>query len=423
MIKSIAKKILATLITLGSAGCSQPDNFIQPDNFFQQDSFVDSFSHKFGNFAVKFNTAYKGLYEENEKIGRAAPDNPDKLFRKIMDTAKKSLDIAIFDIEEPSTCHTLIDAQKRGVKVRIITDSDNTGEKNNPDVPRKILEEMKAAGIQIKEDKRSAFMHNKFVIMDDTVVLTGSMNLTSYSMYRDNNNSLMIKSPELAANYKAEFKRLFDQGMLSPNPHEIPYPHVNIEGVDVNVYFSPGGGTKDAVIQALNSAKKSIKFMAFSLTDKDIQQLLLDKVQAGVKVEGIFDGCMISKYSSYFAFVQNKIPVLIDGNQALLHDKAFIIDNKTVITGSYNFSKNAENNNNENTLIIKSSQIAGFYNSEFNRLKHASLFNKNLPPYDNRACSSTDSGNDISINLPDVNNSPKGAPVSINSKVNTNKLR
>lgn len=349
--------------------------------------------------AVKFNNAYKGLFEENEKIARNDPENPDKVFIKLIKEAKKSIDIAIFDIEEPNSCQSILDAHKRGVNVRIITDSDNLNEKRRPSQPRKVIEDFKAAGIPVVDDKRNAFMHHKFVIIDEETVITGSLNLSINSMYRDNNNALRIKSKELAANYKAEFERMFTERKFGPNNHEIPYKQVNIEGAKINLYFSPKGKTMEAILSELKKAKKMIKFMTFSLTDKDIYQTLLDKVRSGVKVEGIFDGCMLSKYSLYQGFVDKKIPVYIDGNQALLHNKVFIIDNRIIITGSYNFSKNAEQNNNENTLIIDSPRLAQYYNVEYGKLKNSSLNNKNIPPYENRTCGSKENGNDDSVTL------------------------
>jgi phosphatidylserine/phosphatidylglycerophosphate/cardiolipin synthase-like enzyme len=349
-----------------------------------------------GDLAVKFNHAYNALYEDNERSGHADPENPDKLFAKQIHAAQRSVDLAIFDIEEPSTCQALIAAAKRGVKVRILTDSDNVYESGSRSAPRLVHQQMRAAGIQIKTDNRTAFMHHKFAIVDQTFVITGSLNLTTYSMFRDNNNSLRIDSPQMAANYQAEFNRMFEQNMLGPNPHHIPYPSVKIDGATVRVLFSPKGGTKNAIIQTLQKARKRIRFMAFSMTDNDIQDVLVKKAHTGVKVEGIFDGCMISQYSVYHSLLTKNIPVLIDGNQALLHSKIMIIDDNTVITGSYNFSRNAEERNNENTLIIASAKVAGFYNKEFERLQFAALNNR-VPPYDNRSCSSTDSGNDTEL--------------------------
>ncbi|MFN4150181.1 MAG: phospholipase D-like domain-containing protein, partial [Candidatus Sericytochromatia bacterium] len=338
---------------------------------------------------------YKGLYEENEKIARKDPNNPDKIFIKIVKNAKKTIDLAIFDIEEPNSVKAIIDAKNRGLQVRIVTDSDNLNDKVNYSQPRPAIEALKQAGIPIVDDKRTAFMHNKFAIIDSETVITGSMNLSVNSMFRDNNNAIKIVSKEIAQNYQEEFNRMFEQKIFGPpGPRNIPFPEVKVGSAVVKTFFSPKGGTREAVLEELRKAKNSIRFTTFSLTDKDTQALLLEKDAAGVLVEGVFDGCMLSKYSSYYEFLKSKMPVYIDGNQALLHNKIFIVDNRTVITGSYNFSNNAENNNNENVIIIKSDKMAKYYRDEFFRLKKASQTNTNLPPYDNRTCGATDNGND-----------------------------
>ncbi|PIQ27555.1 hypothetical protein COW36_16530 [bacterium (Candidatus Blackallbacteria) CG17_big_fil_post_rev_8_21_14_2_50_48_46] len=350
----------------------------------------------FGDLAVKFNNAYHALYADNEIAGHQDPQNPDKIFAKLISEAQKTIDIAIFDLEEPSAAEALIAARKRGVRVRVMTDSDNMSVSGKDGAPRPIHTAMRKVGIQIKGDNRRAFMHHKFMIIDGQHVITGSLNLTPYSMYRDNNNSIKITSPQLAANYQAEFNRLFVKGLLGPNDHQIPYPVVQVDGAVVQTFFSPKGGTKQAIMDALGKARKRIRFMAFSVTDEDLQKLLVKKHRDGVKIEGIFDGCMITQYSVYQDLLTKNIPVMIDGNQALLHSKVFIVDDQVVITGSYNFSKNAEERNNENTLIIRSPKVAQFYLAEFERLKQASLNNR-VPPYDNRSCSSTESGNDTQL--------------------------
>lgn len=395
-VKATIQSGLLAGIALGSllgslSACSGP-GLPQATGLFQS----QSAPLYFGDLAVKFNNAYKALYTENETIGHADPENPDKLFLKLIDEAQHTVDLAIFDLEEPSAANALLAARKRGVKVRIVTDSDNMAEKGNSRVPRQIHVAMQKAGIPIKGDNRRPFMHNKFMIIDGETVVTGSLNLTPYSMYRDNNNSLRIRSKQLAANYQAEFDRLFTQELFGSNPHQIPYPVVQVDGASIQTFFSPRGGTKQAILDTLSKAGKSIRLMAFSITDEDVQKLLVKKHREGVKVEGIFDGCMISQYSIYEDLLTKNIPVMIDGNQALLHSKVFVVDGQVVITGSYNFSKNAEERNNENTLIIRSPKVAGFYNAEFERLKRASQTNK-VPPYDNRTCSSTESGNDTQI--------------------------
>lgn len=379
------------------ASCLSPE----PVPMFPPPAQFQTLANYHGDIAVKFNNAYQDLYTKNEAIGLADPENPDKLFTKIMNEAQKTLDIAIFDIEDESACNALIRARKRGVRVRIVTDSDNLGEHGNPAKPRLVLAMMKKAGIQIRADNRNALMHHKFAIMDQHTVITGSLNLTHNSLYRDNNNSLKVTSPELAALYQDEFNRMFVKGEFGPRPSlTVQANAFKIDGSQVKVYFSPRGGAKEAVMAELAKAKANIRFMVFSLTDDDIQQLLLKKFKTGVKIEGIFDGCMISQYSIFHDLITKNIPVLIDGNQALLHSKVFIIDGKTVITGSYNFSKNAELRNNENTLIIYSAKVSSFYQQEFERLKKSSLTHKELPPYDNRACSGRDSGSGNDTDLP-----------------------
>ena len=351
---------------------------------------------------VKFNNTYKGLYKENEKIARADPNNPDKLFVKLIDTAKKTLDICVFDIEEETAYKSIIKAHKRGVKVRVITDSDNLNDKVRPSQPRQAIEDMKKAGITVVDDVRTALMHHKFAVIDEEIVLTGSLNLTVNSLFRDNNNALRIVSKELAQSYTYEFERMFVQKVFNAEGRQVPFPQVKVAGADIKLYFSPRGGTRQAVIDELKKAKKSIYFMTFSLTDKETIDLLLEKHKNGVKVEGIFDGCMISKYSGFLTLIKKELPVYLDGNQALLHNKVFIIDDSIIITGSYNFSKNAEDNNNENTLVINSPRLAKDYFDEFKKLKYAAKVHTNLPPYDNRTCGSKDNGNDDTSNLKNV---------------------
>ena len=259
-------------------------------------------------------------------------------------------------------------------------------DKHDPTKPRQSIGALNAAGIPIRDDKQAGLMHNKFMIVDNATVWTGSLNLTTSSVYHHNNNSVMIKSPQLAANFNAEFSRLFDQGMFMPNPHPVPNPVVNVSGIQIQTYFSPGGGAMDAMHAELSRATKSIRFMAFSMTDKEVTNIVLQKKAAGVKVEGVFDTCLIPQYSIYWDLKKAGVLVLGDGNQALMHHKVMIVDDETVITGSFNFSKSAQNKNQENMLIIKSPLIAKQYIDEYLRIRTAAFDNKNLPPYDHPAC-------------------------------------
>lgn len=337
-------------------------------------------------FLAMFNNAYRGLISENEPIGRGDAKNVDKYFIGLIDSAQKTLDGAFYDIDDPAAVAAFVRAKQRGVQVRLVTETDSLVDKHDPTKPRAAIGQLTSAGIPIRDDKRQGLMHNKFMVVDNTTVWTGSLNLTTSSIYQHNNNSVMIKSPQLAANFNAEFSRLFDQGLYGPNPHQIPNPVVNVSGIQIQTFFSPGGGAMDAMHAALSQATKSIKFMAFSMTDKEVTNIFLQKKAAGVKIEGVFDNCLIPQYSIFYDLKKAGILALGDGNQALMHHKVMIIDDETVITGSFNFSKSAQNNNNENMLIIKSPAIAKQFSDEYYRIRTAAFDNKNLPPYDHPAC-------------------------------------
>ncbi|MCX6711719.1 MAG: phospholipase D-like domain-containing protein [Candidatus Woesearchaeota archaeon] len=136
----------------------------------------------------------------------------------------------------------------------------------------------------------------------------------------------------------------------------------------VNVYFCPEDNCKEHVMEVINSANSSVLFMTYSFTDNDIGDLLIKKYQEGVKVKGIFERSQESKYSEYNKLKNNKIDVKFDKNEYYMHNKIFVIDEKIVITGSYNPTRNGDENNNENLVIIYDEKIAKQYVDEFNKL-------------------------------------------------------
>jgi phosphatidylserine/phosphatidylglycerophosphate/cardiolipin synthase-like enzyme len=125
------------------------------------------------------------------------------------------------------------------------------------------------------------------------------------------------------------------------------------------VYFSPHGGCTDAVIRELNKAKSTILVQAYSFTSAPIAKALLSAHKRGVKVEVILDKSQrTQKYSSATFLFNAGIPVKIDAQHAIAHNKVMVIDGETVITGSFNFTKAAEENNAENLLVIHDRKLA-----------------------------------------------------------------
>jgi phosphatidylserine/phosphatidylglycerophosphate/cardiolipin synthase-like enzyme len=128
------------------------------------------------------------------------------------------------------------------------------------------------------------------------------------------------------------------------------------------VYFSPRGGCTDAIIKELNNAKSTILVQAYSFTSAPIAKSLLNAHKRGVKVEVILDKSQkTQKYSSATFLFNQGIPVKIDVQHAIAHNKVMIIDGETVITGSFNFTKAAEESNAENLLVIRDKKLALLY--------------------------------------------------------------
>jgi len=128
------------------------------------------------------------------------------------------------------------------------------------------------------------------------------------------------------------------------------------------VYFSPHGGCTEAIIRELNKAKTTVLVQAYSFTSAPIAKALLSAHKRGVKVEVILDKSQRTDQYSSATFVYNQgIPVKIDAQHAIAHNKVMIIDGEAVITGSFNFTKAAEGNNAENLLVIRDKKLADRY--------------------------------------------------------------
>jgi phosphatidylserine/phosphatidylglycerophosphate/cardiolipin synthase-like enzyme len=128
------------------------------------------------------------------------------------------------------------------------------------------------------------------------------------------------------------------------------------------VYFSPTGGATTAICRAMSTAKSSILVQAYSFTSAPIAEALVKAHKRGINVHVILDKSQkTQKYSSADFLANSGIPTRIDDAHAIAHNKVMIIDNEIVITGSFNFTKAAEDKNAENLLIIHSRQVADQY--------------------------------------------------------------
>ncbi len=291
----------------------------------------------------------------------------DKGFEEFIRSARFSVDMAIYQLDLPAIVQALIDVSRKGVRVRIVTDIDDV--LNNPGENRAFLE-LERNGIPVVGGNTSGIMHNKFVVVDGQAVWTGSWNFTLNDTTRYDNNAIIIRSPELARNYQVTFNKMFEEKKFgSARKPGGTTPRLIVNGVPVENYFAPEDGVGAKITEKLREATSSIYFMAFSFTDDRMGKVLREKAREGVAVQGVFETTgSQTKYSEFGALLRAGIDVRQDGNPYLMHHKVFIIDERIVVTGSFNFSASADESNDENIVILEDPAIARAFLAEFRRV-------------------------------------------------------
>jgi len=301
------------------------------------------------------------------KIKKTGVVNPQEGLISAIKNSEKSFYGAFYDISSAKIADELIAAHNRGVDVKLVTENDTfSGE-----AIIKILE----SGIPIAADTGSGLMHNKFAVIDGSSVFTGSYNTTENCTWKNNNNALLIRSPELAMIYSSEFSEMFDSGIFGNKNEEGAFAgfqknyFVKLDDMNINVYFAPEDNVEKIINGRIEKAEKSIRFMQFSFTSDKTGELIIKKFKEGIIVEGVFEKKgSDTEYSEYTKMKIEDLPVRLDTNKAVMHHKVIIIDDYRVITGSFNISKNANSKNDENIIIIDSRELASRYIEEFKRI-------------------------------------------------------
>lgn len=281
-----------------------------------------------------------------------------------IDAARLSIDVAAYSLSLNSVRNALIHAHERGATVRVVMESSNMDRSD----PQRLIE----AGIPVIGDERDGLMHDKFMVIDKADVWMGSMNFTDGGAYDDNNNLMRIRSPKIAENYTKEFEEMFiDDKFGEDIVPETPNPTITIDETRINTYFSPDDGVLAALVPVLESARESIYFLAYSFTSNQLGDIVRQKAEAGLTVEGVMDDEQVrsNEGTEFDPFRQAGLDVRLDGIDGLMHHKVFIVDQKIVAFGSYNFSQNAESRNDENLLIVYNPVIAEQFLFEFQRVQ------------------------------------------------------
>lgn len=277
-------------------------------------------------------------------------------FLETINGTNKSVYCAFFDLDYKPLIEILENLSIHGKDVKLVIDFDNKKPLIN-------------STLDIVFDTKRSYMHNKFCIIDNVTVVTGSLNPTRNGFELNNNNYIIINSQEISNVYQKEFFELYN-GIFSGGDKSSNNYFENND-TSIEIFFCPEDCDKgtDMIIEIINNANSSIDFMTFSFTHTRIANALVKKQNQNISIRGIFESTGTgSQYSKYKLFSYQGIFVRKDSNKGAMHHKVFIIDNNTIITGSFNPSANAENENDENIIIIKNVKTTKSYLDEFERV-------------------------------------------------------
>ena len=148
------------------------------------------------------------------------------------------------------------------------------------------------------------------------------------------------------------------------------------------VYFSLSDNPQKAIIKNINQAEAFINIAMYIFTDREIALPLAKAQERGVKVRVYLDKDQVDdQYSQSRLLVQKGIKVRISTNNYIMHNKFAIIDNRLLLTGSYNWTFSANNRNDENLMVIDDPEIIAIFQNQFVNLwtnKYSSARTKEL---------------------------------------------
>ncbi len=360
----------------------------------------------------KITVYFTGTIDSSKALPGNFANALDNLEQRAIDAiagAAKSVDIAAYELKSPAVVQALCKTKERGVRVRIVTDN----EANKSELWESNRKILKRYGVPILDDEgwplmknrkkllpgNSSQMHDKFIIVDGKEVLTGSYNFSPTGLI-SMQNLVVLRSSAAAKSYTEEFEVMWGGSGEVPDTTSAKF-HQYKTGLKtsselvpkkISVFFAPMNKekTRRNFLQLIADtitieAKHDIKICAFSFSeDIEISAAIQEKFEKeNIDVMGVFDNSLArGDWTLYNAMTQNKKSkrpwniaakafMAFEDND--LHHKYILIDAENpdkndvpiVITGSFNFSKNANEKNDDNFLIIRDREIVNQYLQEF----------------------------------------------------------
>ena len=286
---------------------------------------------------------------------------PERMI-SLIENARKRIFCAFYSFTLEPVAEALLDAHRRGVEVRLVMDDSCAAASDSA------ADRFRELGLLKTDLAPGDFMHNKFMVIDGQITWTGSYNPGETGSYRDDNNVIVIASAGVAANFEKEFEEMWEGRFGSSSPGPTRNPRVRLNRVLVENYFAPEDPCARRLIEAIAGAKESIHFALFCFTLDPVAEALIRRENDGIEIRGVMERGQNSPWCCFRMLEDAGIEVRWDNNLYYLHHKFFVIDGKTVITGSFNPSRHARLANDENLLVIHHRAVARKYLREFARL-------------------------------------------------------
>jgi len=283
------------------------------------------------NFKRQTSNSTNDLYFSNQEI-RTFTEN-------FIYSTKEALDICVYSISDPNILFYLEQLIKKGIKVRIITENSNL----------KFVESFLDYDIQLFSDDETGLMHCKYMIKDNELLWTGSANLTQTGMDCNTNNIYITDNQKIIETFSDHFNALVT-GNISD------YYMSKNHG---KVYFSQYDKTFEVIINELSKAKKSVKIAMYAFSDLRIVNFLRILSAFGIRIYVIADKewNSLGSYSVVDKLSDFSFACLDLNENGKMHEKFLVIDDKTVIFGSYNLTLSANDKNHEVIIVSNEKTI------------------------------------------------------------------
>lgn len=254
----------------------------------------------------------------------------------IIDHAEFSISVCSFSIDEPKTILALENAVKRGLKVRVICET--------PFINKYI---------PVKIDAESSLFHMKMIIVDEKIVIIGSANFTSHSLFNSFNDILIVENMNTAI----LLQQFFDD-LWKGYTRKI---EIGIKGLSMRNFQ-----IEETVLEQISKATRTLDIAMYALTHPKVWAAIKILSSRGVRVRVLLDEWFFKNSNlSKLPFEGIQLKVVRDFT---LHSKLFIIDGQTVMTGSANATKSGYLSNAEMLIAIQDKQLCQKYREYFENI-------------------------------------------------------